>query len=56
LSQLALAMAGRGDAGRAARRHIAPRSLAQFLFAAVFLNFAWTVYTGFQLETIQAVF
>jgi len=22
----------------------------------VFLNFAWTVYTGFQLETIQAFF
>ncbi len=31
-------------------------AVATFLFAAVFLNFAWTVYTGFQLETIQAFF
>jgi hypothetical protein len=57
LSQLALALLAAGFLGRAARRHIRPSAaLPTFLFAAVFLNFAWAVYTGFQLETIQAFF
>jgi hypothetical protein len=42
---------------RAARRHIGhSAALPTLLFAAVFLNFNYFVFTGFQLETIQAFF
>jgi hypothetical protein len=57
ISQLMLAMLGAAMLARIARRHGNGRgSLATFLYAAVFLNFCWLVFTGFQLEPIQAFF
>ncbi len=57
LSQLALALLGAGVLARMARRHGRPgTALPTFLYGAVFLNFCWAVFTGFQLEPIQAFF
>ncbi len=57
LCQLTLALLAAAALARAAHRHIASTSaLPVFLFATVFLNLAQAVYTGFQLETLQAFF
>jgi hypothetical protein len=60
LAQLAMALVGAGLLARAVqrceRRQDGHAALATFLYAAVFLNFCWAVFTGFQLEPIQAFF
>ena len=57
LCQLAMALLASVAMARAARRHIGNAAmLPTLLFAVVFLNFDYAVYTGFQLETIQAFF
>jgi hypothetical protein len=55
LCQLAMAFLAAVALARTARQHFgsAPPT---FLFATVFLNLSQAVYTGFQLETIQAFF
>ncbi len=57
LTQLAIAMLAAVVLARAASRHVgATAVLPTFLFAVTFLNFNYIVFTGFQLETIQAFF
>jgi len=57
LCQMVMAFLAAAALARIARRYISPTSrLPTFLFAIVFLNLCQVVYTGFQLETIQAFF
>jgi hypothetical protein len=70
LAQLALALVGAGLLARMVGRRPEIRggwlalpegegtgaALATFLYAVVFLNFCWAVFTGFQLEPVQAFF
>jgi len=56
-TQIAMALLAAAALGRAAGRTIGSAARGPtFLFAAVYLNFSWVVYTGFQLETMQCFF
>jgi len=55
--QTVLSLIGAWILARSARRNIAPSAgLPTGLFALVYLNFNFTVFGGFQLETLQAFF
>jgi hypothetical protein len=57
LCQLVMALLAAMALACAAGRHVGRSAvLPTLLFATVFLNFDYMVYTGFQLETIQAFF
>jgi hypothetical protein len=56
-AQFAMTLVAAAAVARAVARHVAPAAGPPcFLYAVAYLNFDYTVFTGFQLETIQAMF
>jgi hypothetical protein len=57
IAQFAMTLLAAGAIARAVGRHVGPAAaLPCFLYAVTYLNFDYAVFTGFQLETIQAMF